>query len=614
MQKKPPIVFPLVPALYLAALAIVYPVGYMIWCNPVLTLSVKISAGLQAVIIPALYLFFYSAKLKTFAPDSRRGPGGIPLHCFLFFLLLIVVQCAVNTNLTPVLLKVDGFKNLLVGFFCLSFGMLGGALTYIYYDRMMMITLKAAQIYDFPKELRATRQFMKIIIVPPFLIIMCTLYCFSTLALTLMSHEGNTGKSLAVLLIENIPGFLGVWSIFFVVVLVLGFIWGGNTRYVFSANSNRLKEMLEGEKDLTYMIPVVSLDEIGAISADFNQFCKFLREDIHGLKGSYSQMSGFQKDLFSNIESMNTNIVRVKDNITQTADIVDKQGEKTRELIQMQGDLASQINLVGQSSSDQNTKLSRSLETVFRINERIPVLLKETEVVKKEGEALSGLTGQGQTSLKSASEAVDYVFKMSKELQQINAIIAQIASRTNLLAMNAAIEAAHAGDAGRGFAVVADEIRKLAEDTTQKTKQSRESLKTIVEKIESAREKTDQTSAIYSQLSQSVTAMESSSEVLNQSMMDYSVGSRDVSALLGETEKISGVLMDAVSKMTKSSKLFGEFFSSLKDDVENSTAYASEMKDANIKVSESMSQIVNLAEATSKVQDKMTTLLDEFKT
>jgi methyl-accepting chemotaxis protein len=479
---------------------------------------------------------------------------------------------------------------------------------------MIMATFRDSGIYDYPDERRDLRQFKKMLIIPLFILIMSSMITGTIFSLSFLGLGDIGSRGSAEILGTVFTRFIGAFSVFLVIVIVLVVIWASNTRYLFRINTNRLKEMLVGEKDLTKLIPVISQDEIASISSDFNQFCSFLRKDISHLKNSYGQMSGFQKDLFTNIDSMNVNIGRVKENITQTADIVDKQGEKTKELIQMQGDLASQINLVGQSSSDQNAKLKRSLDTVFRINEQIPVLLKETEIVSKEGETLSGLTGQGQMSLKSASEAVGYVFKMSKELQQINGIIAQIASRTNLLAMNAAIEAAHAGDAGRGFAVVADEIRKLAEDTTQKTKQSRESLKTIVEKIESAREKTDQTSAIYDQLSQSVAAMESSSKVLNQSMQDYSVGSRDVSAYLGETEKISGVLTEAVAKMTDSSRLFGQFFSSLKEDVQHSTAYAAEMKDANIQVRQSMSQIVSLAEETQKVQEKITALLDEFKT
>jgi methyl-accepting chemotaxis protein len=156
----------------------------------------------------------------------------------------------------------------------------------------------------------------------------------------------------------------------------------------------------------------------------------------------------------------------------------------------------------------------------------------------------------GRNKLTAMHGLIGDISRESTSLHEANTVISTIASQTNLLAMNAAIEAAHAGEAGKGFAVVADEIRKLAEMSAGQSKEIAGDVKSISRAIDAVVQSSNETEAAFLNIVEMITTLNEIESEIRQAMIEQNAGSRQVIDALGRINDVTHRVRSGSAEMT----------------------------------------------------------------
>ncbi|MFD2230174.1 methyl-accepting chemotaxis protein [Alkalimarinus sediminis] len=217
--------------------------------------------------------------------------------------------------------------------------------------------------------------------------------------------------------------------------------------------SGSLKELSEGEGELSQRIPVNGRDELGSTASNFNSFMDKLSSIVRSIMNVSNPLLETANDLDSNTQ--------------QVRSVTDQLGVKAREAKQAMDEITQSISEISTSASDASVAMQ---DTEDRTNKGLEIV---TTTIANSKDLNSQII--------NAAELVERLAKDTENVANILDVISTIAEQTNLLALNAAIEAARAGEQGRGFAVVADEVRALASKTGDATTEIRNVLNRLEE-------------------------------------------------------------------------------------------------------------------------------------
>ncbi|MCK4542809.1 MAG: HAMP domain-containing protein [Spirochaetales bacterium] len=364
------------------------------------------------------------------------------------------------------------------------------------------------------------------------------------------------------------------------------------------------------EKDFTISIEDKAKDEIGQLSAHLNNVIDTFRKVLGDTKNQAEKSASLKGVLSDRLGPAVVSIKAIRDKVEeitrnfQTLDgTIDKSAEAVRGINQSIDILSS--NISDQASAMNET--SASIEEMEASIRRVAVISEERG---KQADLLQEVTRDGGEKVEGTFHAIREINAEINQMHTIIEVIQEVATQTDILSMNAAIESAHAGDAGKGFAVVAEEIRKLAETTAEKSKEIAGSLRSMVEKIAAALENSEESSRAFEMVEKEVDKFSGAITEISHTMKELSLGSNEILNAVSQVTSISQitkensvVMREGVESIMKSMEEVNTFssqvlkeMSSIQKQTESVTVDMDAVKELNRKSSE---ELVILAEHLS---------------
>jgi methyl-accepting chemotaxis protein len=372
--------------------------------------------------------------------------------------------------------------------------------------------------------------------------------------------------------------------------------------------ADTLKDIAEGEGDLSRTIKINSNDEVGDLATYFNKTLAKIRKLVILIKKEAVKLETIGNDLSSNMTETAAAVNQITANVQCIKGRVVNQSASVTQTNSTMEQVIANINRLNGHVENQSRNVSQASSAIEQMVANIGSV---TQTLVKNGEnvrALKEASEVGRGGLQEVAADIQEIARESEGLLEINSVMQNIASQTNLLSMNAAIEAAHAGEAGKGFAVVADEIRKLAESSSEQSKTIGNVLKKIKTSIDKITISTGSVLNGFEAIDSGVNTVAEQEENIRNAMEEQGQGSKQVLDGMSNVSEITRNVKSGSEEMLEGSKEVMNESRNLEKLTQEITGGMNEMVSGTNEIN---SAVHNVSEISNKNREGIDTLMRE---